>query len=311
MRGLAVVVLAGLLTLTSIPAAAQGQSSAVQGHVVDESGGALPGVVILVTHQGSGMFRQVVSNADGSYFVTGIVPGPYRITADLAGFKKYDRTDVLLQIGNTATLDITLAVGGIEESVTVSAQSPLVDVTSKQIGANIGEAEIGALPIMNKNWMFAVGLTPGIQVASSAASFACESLIVGGGSNRSGNFSIDGGGNNDDYLGSSCGSQVRPAIETVQEFQVLTNQYDAEFGRTAGAVVNVITKQGSNVFHGALFDSYTDQRFTAPDFFVAQSNLTKPETAQKDWGGTLGGPIVKDKAHFFYSLDRIVFAEGR
>ena len=311
MRGLAVVVLAGLLALTSIPAAAQGQSSAVQGRVLDESGGALPGVVVLVTHQGSGTFRQVVSNADGSYFVTGILPGPYRITADLTGFKKYERPDVLLTVGNTATLDITLAVGGLEESITVSGQAPLVDVTSKQIGANIGQAELGALPIMNKDWMYAVGLTPGIQVASSTASFSCESLIVGGGSNRSGNFSIDGGGNNDDYLGSSCGSQVRPAIESVQEFQVLTNQYDAEFGRTAGAVVNVITKQGTNTFHGSLFDSYAGTKFTARDFFVAQNNLAKPQTAQKDWGGTLGGPIKKDKAHFFYSLDRIIYDEGR
>ena len=311
MRRLAVVVLAGLVTLMSVPAAAQGQSSAVQGHVLDDQGAALPGVVVLVTHQGSGTFRQVVSNPDGSYFVTGILPGPYRITAELTGFKKYERPDVLLTVGNTATLDITLGLGGVEESITVSAAAPLIDTTSKQIGANIGQAELAALPIMNKDWMYAVGLTPGIQVASSTASFSCESLIVGGGSNRSGNFSIDGGGNNDDYLGSSCGSQVRPAIETVQEFQVLTNQYDAEFGRTAGAVVNVITKQGSNIIHGSLFDSYTDQRFTAPDFFVAQSNLVKPQTEQKDWGGTLGGPIKKDKAHFFYSMDRIVYAEGR
>ena len=202
-----------------------------------------------------------------------------------------------MQIGNTATSTSRFRVGGLEENVTVTGESPLVDVTSKQIGANIGEAEIEALPILNKNWMFAVGLTPGVQIQSSTASFACESLIVGGGSNRSGNFSIDGGGNNDDYLGSSCGSQVRPALEAVQEFQVLTNQYDAEFGRTAGAVVNAITKQGTNTFHGSLFGSYTNDKMTAKDFFVAQSNLAKPQTAQNDWGGTLGGPIKKDKAH--------------
>src|SRR5256885_11640041 len=130
MRRLAVVVLTALLTLSATRAAAQGQSSAVQGHVVDESGGALPGVTVVVTHQGSGVFRQVVSNADGSYFVTGIVPGPYRITADLSGFKKYERPDVLLTIGNTATLDITLGVGGVEESVTVTGESPLIDSTS-------------------------------------------------------------------------------------------------------------------------------------------------------------------------------------
>jgi len=116
--------------------------------VLDESGGALPGVTVVVTHQGSGQFRQVVSNADGSYFLTNLIPGPYKVTADLTGFKKYERPGLVIQIGNTATLDITLAVGGLEESVTVSGTSPLVDVTSKQIGANIAEAEIAAAQLM-------------------------------------------------------------------------------------------------------------------------------------------------------------------
>src|SRR5436190_24266614 len=125
MRRLAIAALAVFLVLPANLAAAQGQASAVQGRVVDESGGALPGVTVVVTHQGSGVFRQVVSNADGSYFVTGILPGPYRITAELSGFKKYERPDVVLLIGSTATLDITLTVGGVEESVTVTAESPL------------------------------------------------------------------------------------------------------------------------------------------------------------------------------------------
>jgi Carboxypeptidase regulatory-like domain len=304
--------IAVLVLATVTPALGQqGQYSAIQGRVVDEQGGALPGAAIVVTHQESGVFRQVVSNADGSYFVTGLVPGTYRISTEMQGFRKFERLDVLLRIGSTTTLDMTMAVGALEENVTVTGESPLVDVTSKQIGANIGQAELSALPILNKNWMFAVSLAPGIQIQSSTASFSCESLIVGGGSNRSGNFSIDGGGNNDDYLGSSCGSQVRPAIEAVQEFQVLTNQYDAEFGRTAGAVVNAITKQGTNTYRGTLFGSYTDHRITAKDFFVAQNNLPKPPTSQTDWGGTIGGPVKKDKAHFFYSLDRIVYEESR
>src|SRR5256885_14962184 len=118
MRRLAVVSLAGLvIVLLAGSATAQGQSSAVQGRVVDESGAALPGVTVVVTHQGSGVFRQVVSNADGSYFLTGIVPGPYRVTAELTGFRKFDRSDLLLTVGNTATLDITLGIGALEESV--------------------------------------------------------------------------------------------------------------------------------------------------------------------------------------------------
>jgi hypothetical protein len=310
MRRMARSLLFVLVALPSAAVAQQGVSS-LQGRIVDEQGGVLPGVAITVTHEGSGMFRQVVSNADGSYFVTGIVPGVYRVTAELAGFRKYDRRGIQLEIGNTGVLDIAMALGALEENVTVSTQAPLVDVTSTQVGSNISQQELAALPIMNRNWLVAVGLAPGIQVQSSTASFACESLIVGGGSNRSGNFSVDGGGNNDDYLGSSCGSQTRTALEAVQEFQVLTNQYDAEFGRTAGAVINAVTKQGANVIRGSLFGSYTDHNVTAPDYFVRTRNLEKPRTSQSDWGGTIGGPIVRDKAHFFYSLDRLVYAEGR
>src|SRR5262245_45865668 len=195
MRRILILVVCGLLVAIAPALAQQGQFSSLQGRVTDDTGAGLPGVAIVVTHQGSGIFRQTVSGIDGSYFVTGIVPGPYKITADLSGFRKFECQDVVLTIGNTSTLDITLGVGAIEENVTVTGQSPLVDVSTKQIGANIGTEELAALPILNKNWMFAVSLAPGVQVQSSTASFACESLIVGGGSNRSGNFSVDGGGN--------------------------------------------------------------------------------------------------------------------
>lgn len=310
MRCLSVMIVGAILALAAPALAQQGQSS-VQGRVMDASGAALPGVTIVLTHEGSGVFRSLVSNSDGSYFATGLVPGPYRIEAELAGFRKYGRPGLLLQIGTTASIDLTLELGALEQNVTVTGESPLIDVRSTQVATNIDQQELAALPILNRNWLAAVSLAPGVQLQSSTASFACESLIVGGGSNRSGNFSVDGGGNNDDYLGSSCGSQTRTALEAVQEFQVLTNQYDAEFGRTAGAVINAITKQGTNAFRGSLFGSYTGDRFTARDFFVAQRSLAKPDTAQTDWGGTIGGPIIRDKAHFFYSLDRLVYAEGR
>jgi hypothetical protein len=290
--------------------AQQGQSS-IQGKVIDSSGAALPGVTILITHEGSGVFRQVISNTDGSYFATGLVPGPYRIDAELTGFRKYERPGLVLQVGSSLSIEIRLEIGTIAENVTVTGESPIIDVTSTQVATNISNQELQTLPILNRNWLAAVSLAPGIQLASSTASFACESIIVGGGSNRSGNFSVDGGGNNDDYLGSSCGSQTRTALEAVQEFQVLTNQYDAEFGRTAGAVINAITKQGTNAFRGSVFASYTGENITAKDFFVAQNNLEKPDTSQTDWGGTIGGPVIRDKAHFFYSLDRLIYAEGR
>jgi len=298
------------LVLAGSAFAQQGQSS-IQGKVIDASGLALPGVSILITHEGSGVYRNLVTNADGSYFATGLVPGPYRFEAELAGFRKFERVGLLLLVGSSLSLEIKLEIGTLEQNITVTGESPIIDVTSTQVATNINNQELQALPILNRNWLQAVSLAPGIQLQSSTASFACESIIVGGGSNRSGNFSVDGGGNNDDYLGSSCGSQTRTALEAVQEFQVLTNQYDAEFGRTAGAVINAITKQGTNAFRGSVFGSYTDAKITARDFFVAQNNLRKPDTSQTDWGGTLGGPVLKDRAHFFYSLDRLIYEEGR
>lgn len=310
MRTRSLALALALIAFSASPLVAQQASSGMQGKVVDESGLPLPGVTIVVTHAQSGMFRQVVSNADGTYYLTGVLPGPYKIVAELSGFNKFERS-IQLTVGNVSAIDITLRVGGLEESVTVTGQAPLVDTQTTQVGANINQEELAALPIANRNWTMAVGLTPGVQVSQSSASFACDSIIVGGGSNRSGNFTVDGVGNNDDYLGSSCGSQVRPALEAVQEFQVLTNQYDAEFGRSAGAIINAITKQGTNGLRGSLFYSYTNDKMTSRDFFVQQADLQKPSSAQTDWGGTLGGPIIRDKMHFFYSLDRIVYEEGR
>ena len=180
------------------------------------------------------------------------------------------------------------------------------------MATNISNQELQALPILNRNWLAAVSLAPGIQLQSSTASFACESLIVGGGSNRSGNFSVDGGGNNDDYLGISCGSQTRtgarggagipgadqPVRRRVRPHRRRRDQRHHQAGHATRSAAS-------------LFGSYTGDRVTAQDFFVAQNNLEKPDTAQTDWGGTLGGPILKDRMHFFYSLDRLVYAEGR
>src|SRR5918992_4318805 len=129
MRRIPVLVLVGLIASVAFPALAQQGVSSVQGRIVDESGAVLPGVAVVVTHEASGMFRQVTSNVDGSYFVTGIVPGTYRVTAELAGFRKYERREVLLEIGTTTTVDITMGLGALEENVTVTSQAPLIDTT--------------------------------------------------------------------------------------------------------------------------------------------------------------------------------------
>jgi hypothetical protein len=193
----------------------------------------------------------------------------------------------------------------------VTTETPLVDLTSKQVGGNVTASELTGLPSGTRSWLGFVGLLPGIQVQSTSVSFGGDSINVNGQSNRNNNFTVDGGGNNDDYLGQSFGGQTRLALEAVQEFQVLTNQFDAEFGRSTGAVVNAVTKQGTNDFHGVGFGYFTESGMIAKDYFTAQNDLEKPDTLKREYGGVIGGPIVRDKAHFLYSLERVELNAGR
>jgi len=301
--------LASVLTCAA-SAYAQQATSEIRGRLVDAQGGALPGVSITVRNQDSGMFRETVSNADGTYFVSGIVPGLYEITAELQAFRKYSRKDVRLEVGKTTTIDIELAVGSLEEVVAVTAESPIVDITSKEVGGTVTARELVELPSVNRNFVGFVGLLPGVIPSISTESFGSDSITVNGQDPRNNNYMLDGANNNDDVIGQRAGTQARTPIEAVAEFQVITNQFDAEFGRTAGAIINAVTKQGSNLFRGSAFVFGQDASLTAKDYFAKKNNNAKPDTSQWQWGGTLGGPVVRDKAHFFGSLERVTIDEG-
>ncbi|HEX5475513.1 MAG TPA: TonB-dependent receptor, partial [Vicinamibacterales bacterium] len=295
----------GLLLLAlAAPAAAQQGTTELRGRVVDAQGAVLPGVTVTVRNQNTGNYRDTVSSADGSFIASGLVPGTYEVVAELQGFKKFDRKDLVLEVGKTASIDVKMEVGSLEETVTVSAETPLVDVTSKEIGGNITNRTLVELPSINGNFVGFVGLLPGIVPSISTESFGSDSISVNGQDPRNNNYMLDGGNNNDDVIGQRAGTQARTPIEAIQEFQVITNQFDAEFGRTGGAVINAVTKQGTNQIRGSAFGYYQNGNMTANDFFSKQENLPKPDTSYQRWGGTVGGPIVKDKLHYFFSLER-------
>jgi hypothetical protein len=300
-----VALLIGVATAT-----AQQGTTEVRGRVLDSQGAMLPGATVTVRNQDTGMFRETVSGEDGTFFVSGIVPGLYAVDAALPGFKKLGLKDIRLEIGKTTTLDLQLAVGGVEETVSVSADTPLVDVTSKEVGGNITGRELVDLPSINRNFIGFIGLLPGIVPSISTESFGSDSISVNGSDPRNNNYMLDGGNNNDDVIGQRAGTQARTALESVQEFQVITNQFDAEFGRTTGAIINAVTKSGTNALHGSAFGFAQDADWTAKDYFAKERNLHKPDTQRREFGGTLGGPIVKDHAHFFGSLERVMIDRG-
>src|SRR3954466_8338517 len=299
-------VLIGLLialSVTSVSSAQQGTTE-LRGRVVDTQGAVLPGVSVVVRNQATGMVRETVSGSDGAFIASGIVPGTYEVTAELQGFKKFNRKDLLLEVGKTASIDVKMEVGSLEETVTVSAESPLVDVTSKEIGGNITNQTLVQLPSVNGNFVGFVGLLPGIVPSISTESFGSDSISVNGQDPRNNNYMLDGGNNNDDVIGQRAGTQARTPIEAIQEFQVITGQYDAQYGRTSGAIINAVTKSGTNQLRGSAFGFFQDGSLTTKDYFAKEKGLAKPDTQYQRWGGTVGGPIVRDKLHFFGSLER-------
>ncbi len=291
------------LLMVGVAAAQQGTSE-VRGRVLDATGASLPGVTVTVRNQATGMFRETLSGENGAFIASALTPGRYEVSAALQGFKTFKRGDLQLEVGRTATIDVTMEVGGMEETLTVTAGTPLVDVTSKEIGGNITTETLVQLPSVNGNFIGFIGLLPGIIPSISTESFGSDSISVNGQDPRNNNYTVDGGNNNDDVIGQRAGMQARTPIEAVQEFQVLTGQYDAEYGRTTGAVVNAVIKSGTNVIHGSAFGFFQDSSMTSKDFLAKQRDLAKADTSYQRWGGVIGGPILKDRMHYFGSLER-------
>ena len=193
----------------------------------------------------------------------------------------------------------------------MSGESPIIDVTSKEIGGNISTKELSDVPSIARNFTYFAGLLPGIVPTANLASWGSDTLTANGVDSRNNSYLVDGAWDNDDYLGQNNGAQARVPLDAAQEFQVLTGQFDAEFGRTSGAIVNAVIKSGTNKIHGSAFEFFYNKDLRALDFFQAQNNLDKADTQKHEFGGSIGGPIVKDKVHFFADLERVRLNEGR
>ena len=272
---------------------------------MDPQGALLPGATVVATNEASGQYRETVSSTDGTFSMIALMPGTYELTATLSGFKKYQRAAVRVEVGKATAIDISLPLGGVEESITVTAESPLVDTSSKQIGGVVTSQELNDIPSINRNFTTYLGTLPGVTAFISTDSFGADSIRINGQGTQNVNYTLDGAGNNDTFNGGNGGAQARTPVEAVQEFQLLTSQFDAEFGASSGGVVNAVSKSGTNAFRGVLFYFNANQDLTAQNYFAAKQNLEEAPTKQIQYGGNIGGPIIKDKLHFFANLERI------
>lgn len=299
------VALGSLLALAGTGTAlAQAGRAELNGTVFDEAKAVLPGATITVTEENTGLSRDTVTGADGTFVIPTLLPGRYTVKADLPGFQTTTQTGIAVGVGQELTINLTLRVGGVQETITVTAGAPLVEVTASRVGANISNQEIDSLPSQGRNQLSLMQLVPGLTPSLAPGTFEGGQFNANGRETTSNLFLVDGVYNNDDRRGGSQANQARVTLDTMAEFQVLTHQYTAEYGGSSGVVVNAVTRSGTNNLHGRAFYYFQDDDLNATNYFLKLEGEKNPESGSKVFGGNLGGPIVRNKAFWFFNLER-------
>lgn len=272
----------------------------VRGVVTDPSGAVVSQANATILQEGTGVTRSTTTNPDGSFEFASLPVGKYTLQIERDGFKKYQAAGIDVTIGHYVVVNPSLELGTGQQSTTVIGSAPLVETVNTQLGATVGEQSVTTLPLNQRDTYQLLQLQPGV-VAPVAFNLYYGSdqpgaVSVNGGRGRANYFMVDGGDGNDLFVNAAG---VQPSPDTIQEFRVLTNTFDAEYGRNSGSIVNVITKSGSNEFHGSLYEFFRNKVLNARGFF----DTNKPDFKQNQFGGTIGGPIRKDRTFFFGSYE--------
>ncbi|MCB1035420.1 MAG: TonB-dependent receptor, partial [Acidobacteria bacterium] len=303
------VLFLSLLASLGLPLVAQFANGDLGGTVLDQDGGVLPGVTVTVTNEGSGFQRTTTSANSGVYQFLGLPPGDYTVAFSLDGFRGVTIQGVQVLVGQEAWLKTTLEVG-IAETINVTGEAPLIEVGTKEVGGTLTSEEFEVLPTQNRSALLFAALLPGVAPDPSTESTSSDALFINGQDDNNNSFNIDGSNNDDDVIGARAGAQTRTSIEAIQEFQVLTTQFDAEFGRSVGGVLNAVTKSGTNELAGSAFAYVQDSGLDETEYLTEQEGLDKPDTRYENLGFTVGGPIVRNRAHFFVSYEDITDQAG-
>lgn len=297
--------LAVALLLVPAPGLAQSQATTgvIEGTVSDPSGAAVPGATVVVKNTATNVERTLASDQDGRFRALLLPLGPYRVTVSLAGFATLVREGVVLTVGQSANLALTLKVSSVQEEVVVRADSPVIETTRAEGSDRISQAAINGLPNNGRNFLDFTKLTPGVSIVQGPDG---DELTVNGQKGIQNNISVDGADFNNPFFGEQRGGQ-RPAftfnLDAVQEVVVVAEGANAEFGRSNGGFINVVTKSGTNAGHGTLHTYFKDDALSSAPQNADGSEADKFGFSQQQFGFTLGGPIVKDKAFYFVALD--------
>jgi hypothetical protein len=295
-----------LLLIAAAPAAAQRTTANIRGTVRDTTQAVLPGVTVTVTTADTGLVRSATTNSSGVYSIPDLPVGQYKVEAELAGFKKASRTGVTLRVADDFAVDFELAAGDVSETVNVESSATPVKILGGDVSGVITGEQVRELPLNGRNFLQLATLMPGVS-APDFLNVKDKGLLGGSDISVSGSdvtanlWTVDGANNND--VGSNRTILVYPSLEGIQEFKILRNSYGPEFGGAGGAQINIVTRGGSNRFDGSGFYSGRSDALNSTNYFLKQANQPKEELKRNDFGGSIGGPIMKDKLHFFGNVE--------
>jgi len=290
----------GLCLICSTLVSAQSTGGRILGRVADPSGAVLANVKVTLTHESTGTSSTTNTNDNGDYSFPQVSVGVFRMEFDLAGFKKNVQRSVNVDLNQVVTVNSVLQIGEAKETVEVTSEAPLVDTTSTQLGAIMDARQVSNLPLNSRDTYQLLQLQPGVQGVGGSDLFygsnTAGAVSVNGGRGRSNNFNVNGGDSNDLFVNAPA---VQPTPDSIAEFRVLSNTFDAEYGRNSGAVINVVTKSGTNGWHGSFYEFLRNQMFNSKGYL----DLRRPDDKQNQFGGTFGGPIIKGRTFFFASYE--------
>ena len=303
-------VMAGLVCIFALSGAALAQTTGGRfvGTVADQNGGVIAGAKVELINEATGIARDTTTNESGNYTFLEIPVGLYTIQVDATGFKQNVQKGIKLQITEVHRVDVVMQIGQKTEQVVVTSEAEVVDTTSTQLGAIVNERSVAGLPLSARDTYQLLQLQPGVQSQTGIDLFFGSDkagvVSVNGGRGRSNNYSVNGGDGNDLFANLPA---VQPSPDAIEEFRVLTNTFDAEYGRNSGAVVNVVTKSGTNDWHGNLFEFFRNKALNARGYL----DTIKPDFKQNQYGGTFGGPIKKNKTFFFADFEGSRLIRGK
>src|SRR5215475_3375794 len=303
-RGIPCLPLLAFSFLLALPPQLHAQSTGgrIRGTVTDSSGGAIAGATVQLINEATHSTREVQTSSTGEYIFIEVPVSTYELQVSQTGFKKLSRKGVPLNLNEVVSVDLQLQVGGSTETIEVTGAPPVVDTTSTQLGAVVDARSSTQLPLNQRDVYQLLQLQPGVQSQLGNDLFYGSDragvVTVNGGRGRSNNYTVNGGDGNDLFANLPA---VEPSPDSIDEFRVISNAFDAEYGRNSGAVVNVVTKSGTNELHGSFYEFFRNDVLNAHQFSF--SPAPKTPFKQNQFGGTLGGPIKRDKTFFFGSYE--------